>query len=230
MVPKSERFEMRLDPVILERVDEWRAGQTDVPSRAEAIRRLLEVGLVSGSKENFKLSSSEKLMTWLLTEVLRNQKGYENKDTVDLIQEAIYGGHFWALRWQMTGVLHDHIDSPKAVTLVVDTLDMWSFIERAYQGFSKANKARIVEALGPLGDDPKFLGFDGNNETEYLSIAQFLVEKMGRFESFKGRSFNSHMPTVARYRQMYLLFEPMRTKLVGRDLSVEDVIALLKRH
>ena len=45
MAPKSERFEMRMDEDILTRVDKWRADQVDVPSRAEAMRRLIELGL-----------------------------------------------------------------------------------------------------------------------------------------------------------------------------------------
>jgi hypothetical protein len=32
----------------------------------------------------------------MLSEIMKGQKNYE-KDTVELIQEAIYGGHFWAL-------------------------------------------------------------------------------------------------------------------------------------
>jgi len=74
------------------------------------------------------------------------------------------------------------------------------------------------------------MGFDGNNETEHMSIARFLVEKLRRFENFKGRSFNSHMPKVASYRKMIQLFEPMRRNLVGRELSVDELIALLKRE
>jgi hypothetical protein len=91
-----------------------------------------------------------------------------------------------------------------------------------------AVKARLAAEVGFRGEDPKFMGFDGSNETEYLSIAQFLVDEMRRFESFKGRSFNSHMPIVARYLGMYRLFEPMRAKLIGRELGIEDLIALLK--
>ena len=34
---KTERFEMRLDSRTLERVDAWRARQSDLPSRAEAV-------------------------------------------------------------------------------------------------------------------------------------------------------------------------------------------------
>lgn len=229
MTPKTERFEMRLDPATLDRVDDWRTRQSDTPSRSEAIRRLLEKGLEASGSTTFQPSNPERLMTWLLTEILRMQKGYENKDTIDLIQEALYGGHFWALEWEMTGVLHPHADSKSAVSLVVDTLDMWMFIESAYKEFSQEDQERIEKEIGSWAKDPKFLGFDGNNESEYMGIARFLVEKMGRFESFKGRSFNSHAPTVDRYRRMVELFEPMRTSLVGRGLSVQQVIQLLQR-
>ncbi|MGY4499715.1 hypothetical protein ACVWYH_003646 [Bradyrhizobium sp. GM24.11] len=93
MVPKTERFEMRLDPSILDRVDGWRSEQADLPSRAEAVRRLVEQGLGSGSrKQPFVLDNQQKLIVWLLTEILGQQKNYENKDTLHLIQEAIYGG------------------------------------------------------------------------------------------------------------------------------------------
>jgi len=39
------RFEMRLETTMIERVDAWRRKQEDLPSRAEAFRRLIELGL-----------------------------------------------------------------------------------------------------------------------------------------------------------------------------------------
>jgi hypothetical protein len=41
----SERFEMRFSVDLLREVDDWRRGQSDLPARAEAIRRLIELGL-----------------------------------------------------------------------------------------------------------------------------------------------------------------------------------------
>lgn len=43
----SNRFEMRASDSWLNRVDEWRRIQPDIPSRAEAIRRLVELGLTA---------------------------------------------------------------------------------------------------------------------------------------------------------------------------------------
>jgi len=156
-------------------------------------------------------------------------KGRKDDDleTVDVIEEAIYGGHFWALLWEMTGVMHGHVDDPKKVRLVVDILDMWTFIERAFRQLSEANKAVLAKSLGH-SYAPQFMGFDGNNETEYLGIASFLVNKLDRFQDLKGRDFNSHMPTVQRYAAMTRLFEPMRVDLIGRELGLKELTALLK--
>lgn len=231
MVPKTERFELRLDPSILERVDTWRGDQPDLPTRAEAVRRLVEEGLATRSRSNFVLNNQEKLIVWLLTEVLQNQKAHDKHDekTIRLIREAIYGGHFWAMQWELTGILHDHVDRRDRVSLVVDILDMWWFIENACSKFTDADRERLVSEVGPWANDPKFHGFDGNNEGEYMSIAMFLVDEMGRFQELKGRSFNSHSPTVARYGAMARRFEQMRPSLgMGRSLTVDNVIELLK--
>jgi metal-responsive CopG/Arc/MetJ family transcriptional regulator len=51
MEEKSERFEMRVQASFLKRLDSWRREQDDLPSRAEAIRRLVEQALDSKSKK-----------------------------------------------------------------------------------------------------------------------------------------------------------------------------------
>ena len=43
--PKTERFEMRAPTDLLRKVDDWRRQEPDLPSRSEAIRRLIEAGL-----------------------------------------------------------------------------------------------------------------------------------------------------------------------------------------
>jgi hypothetical protein len=39
---QTERFQMRVSPSFLRLIDEWRRRQPDLPSRAEAIRRLVQ--------------------------------------------------------------------------------------------------------------------------------------------------------------------------------------------
>jgi len=234
--PMSERLELRLDEETIRRVDVWRSNEGDIPSRSEAIRRLIDVGLADNTKEGFRLNNTDKLVVWMLSEIMKNQikTRKEKKDdpydmkTVNLIQEAVYGGHFWALGWEMPGVIHDHVDDRRKVSTVVNILDAWSFIEGAYEDYDAKTRATIEKQVGFRGKNPTFLGFDGNNETEYLSIARFLVETLGRFQRFKGREFNSHLPTASRYSRMARLFEDIRKKLGDRRLSPTEMIELLK--
>ena len=45
MNEQTERFEMRVTKSFLKSVDDWRRRQEDLPTRAEAIRRLVEAGI-----------------------------------------------------------------------------------------------------------------------------------------------------------------------------------------
>lgn len=47
---KSERFQMRVAPSFWQAIDEWRRKQPDIPSRAEAIRQLVDAGLKAKAK------------------------------------------------------------------------------------------------------------------------------------------------------------------------------------
>lgn len=107
---------------------------------------------------------------------------------------TIYGGHYWAPAWEMNGLFHNHADRPADVSLVVDVLDMWDFIEGRAEKLSPEEAEKLKAANH--GFLPKFVGFDGNNEATLMSISRF-----------KGRDFNSHAPTAARYRRMAEAFQ-----------------------
>ncbi|WP_430504849.1 YfbU family protein [Ralstonia pseudosolanacearum] len=229
MPPKSERFELRLDEEQLARIDEWAREQGDDGlSRAAAIRELIDIGLSAGSKGSVRFSDGEKMLMLMMRDVFKALKIKDPDSDPDFLAEVIYGGHYWAPKWDMQGVFHDHVDNPRDVRHVGDVLDMWSFIEEAYEKFSAEQKAAIAEQVGPWGKHVEFTGFDGNNESSQMGIARFLVDKMDRFSRFKGRDLNSHHPTYNRYSRMVELFEPMRATLIGHGLSADQVATLLK--
>jgi uncharacterized protein len=217
---KSERFEMRMDQDTIEYIDEWRKQNSNL-SRAEAIRRLIVKGVHS------EFSDGEKLIMHMLCDIYKHLKINGDIDP-EFIESALAGGHYWALKWEYTGIFHDHFDDKKALEDVVNILDMWFFIESGYNGLSSKEKKLIEKEAAPFGTHVKFIGFDGNNESEYMGIAKFLVEKMDRFQLFKGRNFNSHMPILSAYKRMFSVFEPMRTTLYGRELSSSEIIKILK--
>jgi len=55
MAIKSERIELRLDEELVQQIDDWRRQQSELSTRSEAIRRLVQQGLSSSSKQAFML-------------------------------------------------------------------------------------------------------------------------------------------------------------------------------
>src|SRR5690606_12828846 len=118
-------------------------------------------------------------------DVLREPKKREFRpETIELISTAVCNGHDWAIDWELGGIFPSEVDSKEDVSFVADALDMWSFIELRWSRLSPEDQARVREAV-PLISQPEFLGFDGNNETDYMAIARMLIRTMGRFSNFK---------------------------------------------
>lgn len=228
MQAKTERFEMRLDQMTLEEVDAWRARQADVPSRAEAVRRLIEDGLTPvPARRELELSAGERLAVVMLCELHKHLK-VESDINADGVAAAIYSDNIWALRWNCSYVIqHENYRDPEHVTEMINILDMWRFLQNGHAALSKAEKERVGRAYG---DPLRFPGFDGNDDVDskYASAADFLVRRLERFpQTFKDRVPNSHTKMLDRYRRMLKVFEPIRPKLVGRNLSVEEIIGIM---
>ncbi|MEW5704425.1 MAG: YfbU family protein [Pseudomonadota bacterium] len=227
MQTKTERFEMRLDQAMVDRLDAWRSQRDDVPSRAEAARRLIEIGLQQYAAKGVRISDGEKLILSMLRDLYRHLEVKGGEIDPDFVLSALVGGHYWGLAWEHGGLFHGHEDREQAVSEVVNILDMWSFLESGYARLTDDDKARIASELESLGKDVRFPGFDGNNESEHYSISRFLIDDMDRFSSFKGRDLNSHHPVLDGYRRMLLVFEPKRRTLTGGELDVSQIIAVL---
>jgi uncharacterized protein YfbU (UPF0304 family) len=223
-----ERFEMRIDSELLERLDNWRSNEDDTPSRAEAIRRLLEAGLAHDKRGRPpQLSDGEKLIATLLAEFIE-KSGVEVDNDVSLVQKTIAGGHYWALGWEMPHVFHGHADKQRHVSFVVDVLDMWRFLEEDYERYGEDQKAELASKIAPF-NTVRFSGFDGNEEDEY-GIAVFLVRDLKRFSRFgeDGRSLNSHCHMVEKYRSMLRIFEPIRKTLeLGKRMNVDQMAEII---
>lgn len=224
---QTERFEMRLDRGTLERLDRWRASQPGLPSRAEAVRRLLRAGLAVSSDEEARPSLSEKLILSMLCDLARHGDDKERIDP-DFVEEAIFAGHYWAFNWKYPHIFGGHPDSPELVREVVEILDMWDVIEHHYEQLGEPDKNRVASEADLPRADVKFIGFYANEESPHLSIASFLIERLGRFPSFEDRDLSSRRPVVDWYKRMLKLYTPMReTLLAGRYLSVSEIVSLL---
>lgn len=226
---QTERFEMRLDRATIEQLDRWRTSQPTLPSRAEAVRRLVHDGLAASSDDEMRPTPTEKLILSMLCDLARdgNQSGGIDPD---FVQYAIGGGHYWALGLKYPDIFGSRPDSPDLVREVVDILEMWTVLEYHYDHLEETDKARVASEAEPYGTDVKFMGFYPNEESSHKSIAEFLIENIGNYPRFKGRPLITIRPVVNWYRRMLKVYEPMHKSLIAgtsRNLSASDIVVLL---
>ena len=176
-----------------------------------------------------KISDGEKIILLMLSE-LYEQLSIEGEIEPEFIKSAIYRQNLWGIPWKYSGIPFEDQETPAIVTEVIDILDMWSLIEHAYRELSAEEKKKLEEDAQPFGENPRFPGFDGNNESEYMNVASFLINDLDRFQEFKGRSLNAHMPTLEIYRRMLSAFEPIRKTLKSGPMSLEQLTLVLKRE
>jgi hypothetical protein len=107
--------------------------------------------------------------------------------------------------------------------LVIDVLSLFHLIENF-----KENNPEDKEVNEHYFSH--FLGFDGNNETEYMSFCRFLIHKQGKFsEQIKNQkqtdNFNSHMQVLERYRNMVQVWRGLGKKYA--ELTRDDILKIL---
>ena len=222
----TEGVEIRLDREILRRVDLWRSQQLDDPSCAEALRRLVEVGLSLSSQGTGKISEGEKLILWVLQDLWKHQD-VDVSDGIDLafVCEMVSARHEWALEWKYPGVFTGSFAAPLEVSEVCDVLNMWSALERSHERLSDDQRERVEAAWS--GASVSFTGFSVNDEIKHNCVADILINKLGKFNRFEGRELNSLGPYLGTYRRMLKVFKHLPDTSLAGDLSVDEMIDLM---
>ena len=175
-----------------------------------------------------KLTDGEKLVLIMLCD-LHKKLGLDEEIDPNFVKSAILSDNLWGINWKFSGIPFEREETPKDVLEVLDILDMWSLIERSVELLPEKEKAVLEKRAAPFGKNVKFGGFDGNHETSYLGIAEFLIRDLERFQEFKDRDLNSHMPTIGMYRRMIKVFKPIKSELDTSNyhLNAEQLITIL---
>jgi NAD(P)-dependent dehydrogenase (short-subunit alcohol dehydrogenase family) len=161
----SERFEMRVDSDLLERLDAWRQSEDDRPSRAEAIRRLIEAGLAHDNKGRAPhLTDGEKLIAIMMAELIK-KLDVDVETNVDLVQKVILGGHIDTLV-HSAGVQRR---KPLIAENPEDALTMKD-MDWVYDINARAGFATVLAALPYMKNDAK-----GRSQITFLSSVHGLI-------------------------------------------------------
>jgi uncharacterized protein YfbU (UPF0304 family) len=173
-----------------------------------------------------KLTDGERLIVAMLCE-LYNRVGVKGDIDPDFVQHAISSGHTWALKWKYHGLLHDEEVSDHVVKETGDILSMWRDLEGSYKRLGAADKERIEAEVPYYGKDPRFTGFDGNEESEHMGVARVLIERLERFEEYKGHTLNAHTTTLRRYRRMLAEYQAIQPNIGYSGMDADQIISVL---
>jgi uncharacterized protein len=178
-----------------------------------------------------ELSNGEKLILAMLSDIHEHLQIQGDIDP-KVVKAAIWGDKAWGLTWEYSWLFRGRNETPDNVKEVVNIMEMWSIIESYYDRLSPEDKELVKKEAHPYGSEVRFPGFDGNDEIEgeYMGIAQFLVDHLRRFQSLKGRDFNSHCEMLDKYRRMLKVFEPMRPQVPDIPFNAEQIVSLLNER
>jgi uncharacterized protein len=176
-------------------------------------------------------TTSEKLQIAMLCDLAKPQSKRELD--FESINRVVSGDdNIWALDFKYPG-LQLKIETPPNVRLVMDILEMWDHIESSFAALNEADKKR-VESDSYYKHEPKFLGFDGNNEINLMAIARLLTHDLERWQRFSKRELNSHSPSVDVYDRLLTAWRPIwdaKIKKLGPyEFTTDELIAILRER
>lgn len=172
------------------------------------------------------LSDGEKIIILMLSD-LYEKLGIDGGMDPSFLRTAILDDQIWAIKWKFPGIPFSESNKPAHVKKVIDILSMWSVIEFSYNKFSDAEKTELEKMANPFGKDPKFQGFDGNNESDYISTARFFVDELDRFQEFKGRDLDCHYPSIEMHDRMLKVYNQVKGKSSLNHLALKDLTKIL---
>lgn len=135
----------------------------------------------------------------------------ENADHYEHVREILEQGYELHYRWVAEHIYDgDSIMTAEQCREVLDILEMFSLLKQT-SADSGPNAWRL-----------KFSGFDGNTESKYMAYSKFFCEQdEGRYpELDRGDKFNSHMPSLERYRRQLAAWHSSKDP---RQLTTEDI-------
>lgn len=173
-----------------------------------------------------KLSTNERLVLFNQYEILKNlSMDKHDKERYEYYQTILHNGfkhEYCELLQGMDNEIPENISE-----FVWEVFKLYRTLYNSYYELSDDEKLQIDK------DDIKYEGFDGNEEGDYYSYANFILQDMKRFEDIydNGKvSLNSHSNKVDQYSCMLAKWKEIRTgeySLLGLD-EIKSIVEWYK--
>lgn len=169
-------------------------------------------------------TDTERLALYMLAEIYQ-RVGCDELDPA-FIRDAVSAGHFWAIRRKYSGIFDSDERTEELALEVGDILSMWNHIEDVVEDLKDEDRGKLQAAT--VFGLPEFSGFDGNNESDHMSAARMMIDRLDMFPRLKGRSLDAHMGTVDSHRRMLAAYKSILRHNDYKPLSVDELIEIMQ--
>lgn len=166
-----------------------------------------------------QLSNGEKLLAIMLADIME-AGSIDGEIEPAFVKNAIFSDQMWSLRWQYGGLFNSDEADPPAVQETASILTMCSYVEYSIKQLTPSERSELADDA-----DNVFVGFDGNHDDHY-GIADTFINKMNRWDEFKGRYLNSHHTVMPKYLRMVEVFQAIGPTDGG--LTLDEIKAILE--
>lgn len=144
----------------------------------------------------------------------------ESADTYRQSRIALEEGYSLHYEWIFQGICDDF---PKSeCQFVLDVLDMHRAMIYSNSSLSDDDKF--------AAEDIRFMGFDGNNEAEYLGYARYFIVTLERYDEIRNQfaypDLNSHMYSIPRYKKMLEKWNSFGKSFGMSKAQLEELVGL----
>lgn len=143
----------------------------------------------------------------------------DEAESFEELREAVESG-YELIYLESLGYLQETLTEEQCVE-VIDTLQLFLVMKQTAEKHEKDDWLKEQS-------DGIFGGYDGNNETKFMTFVEYLVERQGKFKDLiPNNYFNSHTPKRGTYQKMVAKWREIAE---GRydSLSMDEIGEILK--
>jgi uncharacterized protein YfbU (UPF0304 family) len=96
-------------------------------------------------------------------------------------------------------------------------------IHEIFDLFRALHDSKKRLSYAPSSRNTDFSGFDGHHETEHHSYANFVLDRLGKWEESKDRPRNSHAPMISKYTRMLAIWHQNGRAFKLKETEIEQI-------
>lgn len=174
------------------------------------------------------MSTLEKINALMLCDLIKHFK-VESSIKPEVVEHAITSGNLWILDAEYSLLCQDE-PTKEVRDFVVSVLNMYRGLSLAFRNLTSEDKEKLRGEVSFHIHEKNIQipGFDGNNESEYVSVVE-AFHAMGRFVEQVDPIANTRSSSIHSYKLMIQEYESLDPWSRANKLNVNEIRSVLSQ-